>query len=143
MRRNDIVFWTGAAVFLLAILLATLLVRNEYPFFAGYVNFGTNAFFGVGVYTAVLLFKALGAPLGVQIVAAAAVGSLLGFGVGLYACAVLGMVLVRLTGSSALLWLLVPSFLLVGIGGDRKLWQKTDTALVQDSIDTIWFAPNS
>lgn len=68
---------------------------------------------------------------------------LLGFGVGLYACAVLGMVLVRLTGNSALLWLLVPSFLLIGIGGDRKLWQKTDTALVQDSIDSIWFAPNS
>ena len=37
MRRNDIAFWAGAAVFLLAILLATLLVRNEYPFFAGYV----------------------------------------------------------------------------------------------------------
>jgi branched-chain amino acid transport system permease protein len=104
VRRNDIAFWTGAAVFLLAILLATLLVRNEYPFFAGYVilqfivlavawsilggaagyvNFGTNAFFGAGVYTAVFLTKAFGAPLLVQIAAAAAVGSLLGFAVGL------------------------------------------------------------
>ena len=82
----------------------TQLVGNEYPFFAcyvilqfvvlavawnilggyaGYVNFGTNAFFGVGVYTAVFLFKAAGAPLAVQIAAAAVVGALLGFGVGL------------------------------------------------------------
>jgi branched-chain amino acid transport system permease protein len=51
--------------------------------YAGYVNFGTNAFFGVGVYTAVLLVQAFGAPLGVQILVAAIVGSLLGLGVGL------------------------------------------------------------
>ena len=92
------------AVFLVAVLSMTQIVRNEYPFFAGYVilqfialavawsilggyagyvNFGTNAFFGVGVYTAVALFKATGAPLVVQIGAAAVVGMLLGFGVGL------------------------------------------------------------
>ena len=62
----------------------TQFIRNEYPFFAGYVilqfvvlsvawtilggyagyvNFGTNAFFGVGVYTSVLLVQAYGAPL--------------------------------------------------------------------------------
>ena len=91
-------------VFLVAVLSMTQIVRNEYPFFAGYVilqfivlsvawsilggyagyvNFGTNAFFGVGVYTAVALFKATGAPLVVQIAAAAVVGILLGFGVGL------------------------------------------------------------
>ncbi len=81
-------------------MLMTQLIGNEYPFFAGYVilqfivlavawsilggyagyvNFGTSAFFGVGVYTAVFLFKAAGAPLAVQIVAAAIVGALLGF----------------------------------------------------------------
>jgi branched-chain amino acid transport system permease protein len=104
MNRNNIGFWIGAAVFLLVVLLMTQLIRNEYPFFAGYVilqfivlavawsilggyagyvNFGTSAFFGVGVYTAVFLFKATGAPLAVQIAAAAAVGALLGFAVGL------------------------------------------------------------
>src|SRR5262249_40816410 len=51
--------------------------------YAGYVNFGTNAFFGVGVYSAVLLVTAFQAPLVAQIVAAAVVGSLLGLGVGL------------------------------------------------------------
>jgi branched-chain amino acid transport system permease protein len=103
-HRNTIVFWAGVAIFLAAVLSMTQIVRNEYPFFAGYVilqfialavawsilggyagyvNFGTNAFFGVGVYTAVALFKATGAPLLVQIGAAAVIGMLLGFGVGL------------------------------------------------------------
>src|SRR6185312_6766674 len=104
MQRSSIAFWLGAAIFLIVMLLMTQMIRNEYPFFAGYVilqfvvlsvawtilggyagyvNFGTNAFFGVGVYTAVLLTKAFEAPLGVQILMAAAVGGLLGFGVGL------------------------------------------------------------
>src|SRR4029078_2282132 len=46
-------------------------------------NFGTSAFFGVGVYTAVLLVQATGAPLLVQIAVAALVRALLGVGVGL------------------------------------------------------------
>ena len=104
MQRSSIAFWLSAAIFLIVMLLMTQMIRNEYPFFAGYVilqfvvlsvawtilggyagyvNFGTNAFFGVGVYTAVLLTKAFEAPLGVQILMAAAVGGLLGFGVGL------------------------------------------------------------
>jgi branched-chain amino acid transport system permease protein len=51
--------------------------------YAGYVNFGTAAFFGIGAYTATVLFKWLGAPLAVQIAGGAAVSGLLGFGVGL------------------------------------------------------------
>jgi branched-chain amino acid transport system permease protein len=104
MQKSSIAFWCGAAAFLAIVSLLTRTIGNEYPFFAGYVilqfvvlavawsilggyagyvNFGTNAFFGVGVYSAVLLLKAFGAPLLVQIVAAALVGSLLGLGVGL------------------------------------------------------------
>src|SRR5215475_8368376 len=104
MDRNSIAYWSGAILFLVVALLMTGLIRNEYPFFAGYVilqfivlavawsilggyagyvNFGTNAFFGVGVYTAVFLNKAFAAPLPVQIVTAAAVGALLGGAVGL------------------------------------------------------------
>ena len=51
--------------------------------YAGYVNFGASAFFGVGAYIAVMLIKATGVPLAVQIAGAAAVGGALGFGVGL------------------------------------------------------------
>jgi len=104
MDRNAIAYWSSAVLFLVVALLMTGLIRNEYPFFAGYVilqfivlavawsilggyagyvNFGTNAFFGVGVYTAVFLAKAFEAPLVVQIATAAIVGSLLGLGIGL------------------------------------------------------------
>jgi len=104
MKRSNIAFWIGAAAFLAAMFVMTQVVGNQYPFFAGYVilqfialavawsilggyagyvNFGTSAFFGVGVYTAVLLVKATGAPLALQIAVAAFVGALLGFAVGL------------------------------------------------------------
>ena len=104
MQRSSIAFWLSVAIFLIVVLLMTQTIRNEYPFFAGYVilqfvvlsvawtilggyagyvNFGTNAFFGVGVYTSVLLIQAYGAPLGVQILVAAIMGCLLGLGVGL------------------------------------------------------------
>ncbi len=103
MKRSGIFFWIGAALFLAAAFLMTKLVGNQYPFFAGYVilqfmvlavawsilgghagyvNFGTSAFFGIGVYTAVFLVKAFGAPLVVQIAAAAAIGALMGFALG-------------------------------------------------------------
>jgi branched-chain amino acid transport system permease protein len=36
-RSNSIAFWAGAAIFLIAVLSMTQIVRNEYPFFAGYV----------------------------------------------------------------------------------------------------------
>ena len=73
---NEYFFFAGYVV-LQFIVLAT--AWNILGGYAGYVNFGTGAFFGVGAYTAVVLFKAFGAPLAVQIAAAAAVGALLGF----------------------------------------------------------------
>jgi branched-chain amino acid transport system permease protein len=97
-------FWVSMAVVLIAAVAAALSGMNEYFFYAGYVvltfvvlatawnilggyagyvNFGTGAFFGLGSYSAVVLFKALSAPLAVQILAAAAVGAALGFGVGI------------------------------------------------------------
>jgi branched-chain amino acid transport system permease protein len=104
MKRNALAFWGAAVVFIAAVLLSAQFVANEYWFFAGYVilqfivlsvawsilggyagyvNFGTSAFFGVGVYTAVFLVTAIGAPLPVQIAVAAVVGAILGFAVGL------------------------------------------------------------
>jgi branched-chain amino acid transport system permease protein len=104
MKRSGIAFWTGAAIFLAAAFIMTKVVGNQYPFFAGYVilqfialavawsilggyagyvNFGTSAFFGVGVYSSVFLVKAFDAPLPVQILTAAAIGALMGFALGL------------------------------------------------------------
>jgi branched-chain amino acid transport system permease protein len=102
-KWQGLLFWLGAVAFLAGLFAATLVVGNEYPFFAGYVilqfivlavawsvlggnagyvNFGTAAFVGVGVYTAIFLFKATGAPLLVQIAVAGLVGALLGLGIG-------------------------------------------------------------
>src|SRR5207302_1671830 len=75
------VFFYAGYVVLQFVVLAT--AWNILGGYAGYVNFGTAAFFGIGAYTAVVLFKAAGAPLGVQILAAACASGLLGFGTGL------------------------------------------------------------
>jgi branched-chain amino acid transport system permease protein len=97
-------FWISGAVLIAIALGAALSGVNEYFFYAayivltfvvlatawnilggyaGYVNFGTGAFFGFGSYAAVVLFKALEAPLIVQIAAGALIGGALGFGVGM------------------------------------------------------------
>src|SRR5581483_2193074 len=104
MQRSSIAFWAGAIAFLAVVFVMTQSLRNEYPFFAGYVmlqfivlsvawtilggyagyvNFGTSAFFGVGVYTAGVLVSTFCAPLPLQIAVAAVVGAILGFAVGL------------------------------------------------------------
>jgi branched-chain amino acid transport system permease protein len=97
-------FWIGATLLVALAVLIALSKMNEYFFFAafvvlqfvvlatawnilggyaGYVNFGTAAFFAIGAYTAVVLFKAIQAPLLVQILGAAAASGLLGFATGL------------------------------------------------------------
>ena len=104
MNRTAIPFWSGVAVAIALAALACFVVTYEYLFYAGYivllfivlatawnilggyagyVNFGTPAFFGVGAYTAVVLFKSLDAPLAVQILAGAVTAGLLGFCAGL------------------------------------------------------------
>ena len=104
MRRRVSPFGIGAAATVVLAGILSLTGANEYFFFAGYVvlqfvvlatawnilggyagyvNFGTAAFFGIGAYTSVVLFKSLGAPLLVQMGAAAVVTGLLGFGTGL------------------------------------------------------------
>jgi len=73
-------FFAGYTV-LMFIVLAT--AWNILGGYAGYVNFGTPAFFGLGAYTAAVLFKAYELPLALQILAAATMSGLLGFGAGL------------------------------------------------------------
>ena len=96
-------FFVGAIVFLALVYWLTRAVANEYVFFAlyvvlqfvvlatawnilggyaGYVNFGSGAFFAVGAYTGVALFKWVDAPVLVQVVAGATMSGLLGLAVG-------------------------------------------------------------
>src|SRR4051812_26162457 len=77
---NEYLFYLGYTVLTYVVLATAWNILGGY---AGYVNFGSAAFFGTGSYTAVVLFKWLGAPLAVQIAGAAVIGGLLGFGVGM------------------------------------------------------------
>src|SRR2546426_10368536 len=102
MRRTGITLLVGGAVVAAGIAFAMLRV-NLYLYFAGYVilqyvviatawnilggyagyvNFGTSAFFALGAYTAIFLIEALKAPLPVLILAGGMVSGLLGLGIG-------------------------------------------------------------
>jgi len=104
MNGNSLKFYLGCGVALLAALGLLFSVQNEYVFFAsyvvlqfvvlatawnilggyaGYVNFGTSAFFALGGYSALFMIKAFAAPLVLQIVVAAMVTGVLGLGIGL------------------------------------------------------------
>lgn len=69
---------------------------------------------------------------------------LLSSGAGLFAYTIIGREIALLVhhsvGNGLPLWLLVPSFLLISIGGDRKVWHKTES---ESAPNAIWFAPNS
>jgi branched-chain amino acid transport system permease protein len=97
-------FWLSAGFALALTFVATATLKNEYYFFAGYtvlmfvvlatawnilggyagyVNFGTPALFGLGAYSAAVLFKATAAPLVLQLLLAATMSGLLGFAAGM------------------------------------------------------------
>jgi branched-chain amino acid transport system permease protein len=76
---NEYVFYAGYVVLTFVVMASAWNILGGY---AGYVNFGPPAFFGIGSYAAVVLFKSINAPLAVQIAGAALMGGLLGLGVG-------------------------------------------------------------
>jgi branched-chain amino acid transport system permease protein len=73
-------FYFAAYVILQYIVIAT--AWNILGGYAGYVNFGTPAFFALGAYTAIVLIQSMHAPLPVLIVAGGIVSGLLGLGIG-------------------------------------------------------------
>jgi len=102
MRRSGGVLAVGVAVILAGIALASIRVNPYFYFagyvilqyiviatawnilggYAGYVNFGTPAFFALGAYTAVFLIRTVKPPLLVLILAGGLVSALLGLGIG-------------------------------------------------------------
>src|SRR5436190_7526215 len=102
MRRTGVTLLVGVAVIAAGIAFAMLRV-NPYLYFAGYVilqyiviatawnilggyagyvNFGTPAFFALGAYTAVFFIRWMKAPLPVLILAGGLMAALLGLGIG-------------------------------------------------------------
>jgi branched-chain amino acid transport system permease protein len=97
-------FWLLTAVAVIVLYAASLLVTNDYFFFAGYVvlqyivlatawnilggytgyiNFGTAGFFAIGAYGSVVLHKLWGPPIPVLIVIGGVTAGLVGLGMGL------------------------------------------------------------
>ncbi len=104
MGQNHTIFIVGCIAVILAALALMAGVSSDYVFnasfvvlqfvvlasawnilggYAGYVNFGTSAFFALGGYSALFMIKAFDAPLLVQILVAAGVTGVLGLGIGL------------------------------------------------------------
>jgi branched-chain amino acid transport system permease protein len=95
--------WMVAAAIVIVGILLTAVVDNRYFYFAtyvvlqyiilatawnilggyaGYVNFGTPAFFALGAYSAILLIRAIKAPLPLLLLSGGLISSLLGLGIG-------------------------------------------------------------
>jgi branched-chain amino acid transport system permease protein len=73
-------FYFAGYIVLQYVVIAT--AWNILGGYAGYVNFGTPAFFAMGAYTAVVLIKSVQAPLPVLLLAGGLVAALLGLGIG-------------------------------------------------------------
>ena len=76
---NDYAWYTGYIILQYVLLAVSWNILAGY---AGYVNFGTAAFFAVGAYTTILLVKSLGLDLLLCVLAAGVTSGALGLGVG-------------------------------------------------------------
>lgn len=77
---NEYLFFAGFVVLQFVVLASAWNILGGY---AGYVNFGVPAFVALGAYSALVFFKAMNAPLLVQILAGGVMSGLLGLFVGL------------------------------------------------------------
>jgi branched-chain amino acid transport system permease protein len=79
LRVNPYVYFAGYVILQYVVIATAWNILGGY---AGYVNFGTPAFFAMGAYTAVFLIRTIKAPLPVLILAGGLVAALLGLGIG-------------------------------------------------------------
>src|SRR2546425_360921 len=79
LRVNPYLYFAGYVILQYVVIATAWNILGGY---AGYVNFGTPAFFALGAYTAVFLIRSVHAPLPVLILAGGLVSALLGLGIG-------------------------------------------------------------
>src|SRR5713101_6559089 len=79
LRVNPYLYFAGYVILQYVVIATAWNILGGY---AGYVNFGTPAFFALGAYTAVFLIQSMRAPLPVLILAGGLVSALLGLGIG-------------------------------------------------------------
>jgi len=76
---NDYVYFAGYVVLQYVVLSTAWNILGGY---CGYVNFGTAAFFALGAYSTVTIYKFYPMPIPVLLVAGGAVSGIVGFGMG-------------------------------------------------------------
>jgi branched-chain amino acid transport system permease protein len=79
VKVNPYVYFAGYVILQYVVIATAWNILGGY---AGYVNFGTPAFFALGAYTAVFLVQTVRPPLPVLILAGGLVSALLGLGIG-------------------------------------------------------------
>lgn len=124
-----------------AILQATIMATawNILGGYSGYINFGSAGFFGVGVYVAVALDKALGLPLVLLIVASAVASGLLGLGAGYLTLRIKGVYFAIATLAMAIvLETLVTNWGYVGGGAGTYLLTPAKVFLFDNYIEYLF-----
>ena len=81
LRVNPYLYYAGYVILQYVVIATAWNILGGY---AGYVNFGTPAFFALGAYTAVFLIQWVRAPLPVLILGGGLVSALLGLGIGYF-----------------------------------------------------------
>src|SRR5512136_2736990 len=79
LRVNPYIYFAGYVILQYVVIATAWNILGGY---AGYVNFGTSAFFAMGAYTAVFLIRSVQPSLPVLILAGGLVSALLGLGIG-------------------------------------------------------------
>src|SRR5258706_4145964 len=79
LRLNPYLYFAGYVILQYVVIATAWNILGGY---AGYVNFGTPAFFALGAYTAIFLIRTVHPPLPVLILAGGLVAALLGLGIG-------------------------------------------------------------
>src|SRR5919197_1473705 len=79
LRVNPYLYFAGYVILQYVVIATAWNILGGY---AGYVNFGTPAFFALGAYTAVFLIRWVTPPLPVLMLAGGLVAGLLGLGIG-------------------------------------------------------------
>jgi branched-chain amino acid transport system permease protein len=79
LRVNPYLYFAGYVILQYVVIATAWNILGGY---AGYVNFGTPAFFAIGAYTSVFLIQSTRVPLPVLILAGGLVSALLGLGIG-------------------------------------------------------------
>jgi branched-chain amino acid transport system permease protein len=108
LRVNPYIYFAGCVVLQYVVIATAWNILGGY---AGYVNFGTPAFFAMGAYTAVFLIQSLRAPLPVLLLAGGLVAALLGLGIGYLTLRLRGVFFSIATLALAVIAVLVARFI--------------------------------